>query len=107
MNLYIKNNQVKPINQIVLIKDGMQIFNPTENMIIENGWVKYEAPELTEKEQQLIESEKARQELQNSDYKIIKCMECYLCGEELPYDIEMLHEERNKQRDIVNGYQES
>ena len=50
MSLYIKNGTVKSLHKIVLIKDDMQIFNPTPEMVEENGWVKYIAKEFTEEE---------------------------------------------------------
>lgn len=46
MNLYTKlesgNQIVKSFDKIVIIKDGFQIFNPTEEMLSEAGWEKYE-----------------------------------------------------------------
>lgn len=56
MKLYIKDNILKSINKITLIKDGMQIFNPTEEMILEDGWVEWGQPELIP--QQAFESAK-------------------------------------------------
>lgn len=44
MKLYKKDNLIKSLNKIVIIKDGMQIFNPTEEMILEDGWVEFVAP---------------------------------------------------------------
>ena len=41
-----------------------------------------------------------------SDYKIIKCYEYSLIGEELPYDIEQLHIERQSIRDEINVLKE-
>ena len=46
MKLYIKDGHVKLRNRIVIIKDNMQIFNPTEEMLLEDGWVEYVAPEV-------------------------------------------------------------
>lgn len=53
MKLYTKNNEIKYANRIVVIKDGMQIINPTEEQILADGWVEYVAPtpqEPTEEE---------------------------------------------------------
>lgn len=61
MKLYSKviDNQkhIMPINKIVVIKDGMQIFNPTEDILYDDGWVEYVPPvnELTEEERLVIE----------------------------------------------------
>lgn len=30
----------KPASRIVIVKNGFQYFNPTEEMLIEDGWVK-------------------------------------------------------------------
>lgn len=43
-----------------------------------------------------------KEQLSESDYKIIKCYESSLIGETLPYDIEALHVERQAIRDEIN-----
>lgn len=43
-----------------------------------------------------------KSELNSTDYKIIKCSECSLVGEELPYDIAELHAQRQALRDEIN-----
>ena len=45
MKRYTKDDQIKYANRIVVIKDGMQIINPTEEQILADGWVEYVAPE--------------------------------------------------------------
>lgn len=87
----------------------MQTINPSEELILADGWVEYEAPQptpLTEEEQERIhkqtEIRHMKDMLAESDYKVIKCMEAYLCGEELPYDIAELHAERDEQRRRIN-----
>ena len=47
MKYYIKNNEIKSAKQIVIRKNGMQTFNPSEEMILANGWVEY-VPEVYE-----------------------------------------------------------
>ena len=44
MKRYIKDNKIKTAKQIIIRKDGKQIINPTEEMILANGWVEYIAP---------------------------------------------------------------
>lgn len=39
--------QYKEGSEIVLHKEGMQIFNPTEDMILEDGWVEYVQQEVS------------------------------------------------------------
>jgi hypothetical protein len=45
------------------------------------------------------------EKLETDDYKIIKCYEAYLVGEELPYDIKELHERRQSIRNEINKLQ--
>ena len=46
MKLYTKTVDgqtfTMPASKIVLIKDNMQVFNPTETMLLEDGWEIYE-----------------------------------------------------------------
>lgn len=48
MKLYEKiidgKQHCKPANKIVIVKDGMQTFNPTEEMLLADGWVEYVTP---------------------------------------------------------------
>lgn len=41
-------------------------------------------------------------QLSATDYKIIKCSECQLLGQEMPYDVVELHAERQAIRDQIN-----
>lgn len=50
MKIFQKDNQIKSLNKIVIIKDDMQIFNPTEEMVLEDGWIEFKAPEPTAEE---------------------------------------------------------
>jgi hypothetical protein len=56
MKLYEKiidgKQHCKPASKIVIIKDGMQTFNPTEEMLLEDGWKIHEpiSYELTDEE---------------------------------------------------------
>ena len=44
-------------------------------------------------------------QLAAEDYKVIKCFEAQMCGEELPYDIQELHAARNAIRAQINELQ--
>jgi hypothetical protein len=44
MKLYIKDNKIYKRNQISIVKDGMRTFNPTEEMLLADGWVEYTTP---------------------------------------------------------------
>ena len=50
----------------------------------------------------LSEIERMKSELQESDYKVIKCAEAMAVGAEMPYDVESLHNERQALRDKIN-----
>lgn len=50
----------------------------------------------------LSEIERMKSELQESDYKVIKCAEAMSIGAELPYDAKVLHKERQALRDKIN-----
>ena len=43
--------------------------------------------------------------LSTTDYKVIKCSECQLLGQEMPYDVAELHAERQAIRDQINQLQ--
>ena len=43
-----------------------------------------------------------KNQLSATDYKVIKCAECQLLGEKMPYDVVALHAERQKIRDEIN-----
>lgn len=47
-----------------------------------------------------------KQQLTDSDYKVIKCYEASLTGEEQPYDIKELHTKRQSLRQQINELQE-
>ena len=49
-----------------------------------------------------MEIERIKSELQESDYKVIKCVEAMAVGAELPYDAKALHKERQTLRDKIN-----
>ena len=44
MKRYTKDGQIKTRQQIVIRKDGMNTYNPTEEMILADGWVEYVPP---------------------------------------------------------------
>ena len=50
----------------------------------------------------LSEIERLKSELQESDYKVIKCAEALTIGAEMPYDVASLHKERQALRDKIN-----
>lgn len=49
-----------------------------------------------------IQINELKEQLSESDYKVLKCCECSLVGKILPYDIQELHTERQAIRDEIN-----
>lgn len=47
------------------------------------------------------EIESLKRELSEDDYKVVKCMESMILGEEMPYDVKNLIKERNLKRDKI------
>lgn len=43
-----------------------------------------------------------KKQLSATDYKVIKCAECQLLGQEMPYDVAALHADRQALRDEIN-----
>jgi hypothetical protein len=46
MKRYIKDGKIKHRNEIVIRKDGMSTYNPTEEMILADGWEEYVTPSV-------------------------------------------------------------
>lgn len=63
-----------------------------EYTIVDDGRVKPPAEQIAE----------LKKQLSATDYKVIKCAECQLLGQEMPYDVVALHAERQAFRDQIN-----
>ena len=50
----------------------------------------------------ILDIERLKSELQESDYKVIKCAEAICLNAELPYNMTELHKERQALRDKIN-----
>lgn len=77
--------------------------NVADYLYVDGEYVYDPLPKPDYEVQEQIASLKA--ELESTDYKIIKCSEAQLVGEELPYDIVALHAERQALRDRINELQ--
>lgn len=99
------SSEWKPVDDI----DESKTISDDENYTIrlvpyDNGnriSFNYEKVVNTTKIQGEIDAIKA--ELSETDYQVIKCYEASLVGEELPYDIKALHEDRNDKRAQINA----
>lgn len=47
-----------------------------------------------------------KRKLESTDYKVIKCQEISLIGGDMPYDVNVLHAERQEIRDEINRLEE-
>ena len=45
MKRYITDNKVKFRNEIIIVRNGVQVINPSEEMILSDGWQEYVVPE--------------------------------------------------------------
>lgn len=59
------------------------------------------------KQEKIKEINSLKAELSSTDYKVIKCAECSISGEEMPYDVETLHKDRQALRDKINQLEAS
>ena len=71
-----------------------------EYVIVEMDCQQPTAEELMDR--RYMEIERLKSELQESDYKVIKCAEAMAVGAEMPYDVASLHKERQALRDKIN-----
>lgn len=44
IQFYIKDGTIRDRSRIVIIKDDIQIINPTEEMVLADGWISYSPP---------------------------------------------------------------
>lgn len=58
--------------------------------------------ERDRKSELILDIESLKSELQESDYKVIKCAEALTIGAEMPYDVASLHTVRQALRDKIN-----
>ena len=68
---------------------------------INEDWIICEIPKPSEEELKEIEILGLKKQLDETDYRIIKCIEYSLAGKELPYNIEYLHNQRQAIRDKI------
>ena len=69
-------------------------------MVVEIDCPQPTAEEL--RDRRYMEIERLKSELQESDYKVIKCAEAMAVGADMPYDVASLHKVRQALRDKIN-----
>lgn len=102
--MYTKDGKTITGKQIEI--NGCVVLNPTAEMLAETGWVEVVPPTPTEEEiaQQQRDARiwELKDQLAQGDYKIIKCAEAQLMGEEMPYNVGFLVNQRNQWRKEIN-----
>ena len=81
-------------------KRAVVMMNAEESQIVDNEQVVDDNGLL------LSEIERMKSELQDSDYKVIKCAEAICLNAEMPYNMTALHKERQALRDKINELEE-
>ena len=71
-----------------------------EYVVVEMDYKQQTAEEC--RQMRSMEIERLKSELQESDYKVIKCAEAMCINAELPYNMTELHKERQALRDKIN-----
>jgi hypothetical protein len=102
-NNFLKVNKVEQTPNAIY--HGCKSLNLTESQIAEisERFGLNRSQEPTPQEQIKV----LKEELASTDYKVIKCYEYSLAGLELPYDITLLHEEREAIREQIRELENS
>ena len=78
-----------------------------ETQTFKESEISEEEIEIQEKQDKINKMQRKtsilKQQISDTDYKIIKCYEYNLVGLELPYDISELHRSRQSMRDEINA----
>ena len=74
MKLYIKDNIVRPQNKIIVIKDEFQYINPSEELILEDGWMEYE---IKYTDEELLDRARSKKIKEILDYDTSPNVNCF------------------------------
>ena len=70
MKYYIKNNHIKSQQRIIVVVDGKQVINPSEEQILADGWVEY-IPQVAEPIEVSIEEQRKQAYQAEADQYLI------------------------------------
>lgn len=104
MAQYIKDNEIYDGKSIVV--GDRRYISPSEAILLANGYTKVEEEAATHEPTIEERTRPFKEQLAGEDYKVIKCMEAYLRGLPLPYDIDVLGAARDAVRDQINKIEE-
>lgn len=90
-------------------ENGKFVFDPMKWAALQAERIKEEAERAAIAAIEKIREEikEFKENLESTDYQIIKCFEYSLLNIELPYDLEKLHTERQTMRDKINALEET
>lgn len=101
MTKWINSNN-EEYNGRYVIADGIKYISPSSEKLAELGYTMVvEEPQVIEPTTDEL-TRPHKDALAAEDYKVIKCMEAYLRGLPLPYDIDALGAARDAIRDVIN-----
>lgn len=80
-------------------------YKAVDSFAVKNGKIVQSWSIVIDTESIQMTIDELEMQLASSDYKITKCWEYSLVGQELPYDISLLHSERQAIRDDINRLQ--
>lgn len=119
----VKDESGSPTTRIITIQQQIEIlgerWKPVDAIdeskrICEDGYIirlipfdagdhiSYEYKKIFDTQKYSKEINNLKQQLSDSDYKVSKCYEASLLGEQMPYDVQVLHTERQAARDRIN-----
>lgn len=88
MRKYIKNGDVRSRQEIVVVKDGMQVINPSEEMLLNDGWEIYVAPMPSE--DTLLAEAKIKKRIAAEAYGSSSEVDCfYMRGQKMWLDFNL------------------
>ena len=79
--IFDEGEVILPEYKIIIHKDGMVTYNPTEEMILEDGWEEYIEPVIEKTEEELLNEEKIMMINQISQYDTSEDVNVFYIGE--------------------------
>jgi len=102
-----KQSGWKPVEELDLtVLENCEEFEKIKDIPFDAGdKISFKYEKVIDEEKVKRRIDELKQQLADGDYKITKCYEASMLGNNLPYDIETLHEERQSIRDEINRLQ--
>lgn len=102
-NIEIQEDGRYSYNEYRIVLTGDSVIENTEEYVENNFDILLSQAKLSEKQKEIEEKiSSLKKQLDNSDYKILKCVENFMLGYALPYDFSKLLSTRIGLRDNIN-----